>query len=244
MTDLILSSLLAGDSPKSMKVGLSVMTKLRLKSIPEQELTSALLSETVLQPITLLKMGVRCPCMGENKLMVVLNGWAFLTLWGPLDLLGLPISWILMRIGGAKVPVPVRTWVVTLEDTLTVFISIWIGLLVTFQFTTGGSLKTCAALDSAPMTISSKRTVRTPCKAPPHSETPSAVSWWTVGMTPWIIAGTSLFANNLCGEFPLVVLVAEFLSLVWVVTNESLSGSLTASTSSSELLTVSTSSLE
>ena len=36
----------------------------------------------------------------------------------------------------------------------------------------------------------------------------------TGGMTPWMIAGTSLFANNLCGEFPFVVSVKKIPSLV------------------------------
>ena len=73
MTDLSLSGVLAGDSPKSMKFGFLAMAELRPKSISQQELTSA----TVLRLINLLKMGVGCPCLGKNRLMEVLDGWAF-----------------------------------------------------------------------------------------------------------------------------------------------------------------------
>ena len=66
MTDLSLSSVLAGDSPKSMKFGLSSATELCLKSILQQYLTSVLSSETVLQLIELLKMGVGFPCSREK----------------------------------------------------------------------------------------------------------------------------------------------------------------------------------
>ena len=141
-------------------------------------------------------------------------------------------------------PVPVIILVVDLGDTLTVFVSIGIGVPATIQFTTGGSLKTFTALGAVPVKISLKRTARTACKVPPHVETPSAVAWWTGGMTPWMIAGTSLFTNNLCGEFPFVVSVKTFPSLVLVATFRSLARSLTASSSSLELLKASTSSLE
>ena len=98
-------------------------------------------------------MGVGCPCLGENLLMEVLNGGAFLNFWGPMDPVGLPISWLLMRIGGTEGPIPVRTLVVALGDTPTVFISIGISRLATFQFATEGFLKTRAALGTAPATI-------------------------------------------------------------------------------------------
>ena len=83
----------------------------------------------------------------------------------------------LMWIGGAEFPVPVRTCVVNLGDTQTVFISIGISLLVNFQFTNGGCLKAHAALGAASVTIYSARIIHTACKAPPHIETPSAVAW-------------------------------------------------------------------
>ena len=161
--------------------------------------------------------------------------------WAPL---GLTISCLLIRIGGAEIPVPVRTLVVALGDTPTVFIPIGIDLLATFQFTTRGSSKTRAVLDATTVTISSNITERTACKAPPHVKTPSVFAWWTGGTTPWMIDGISLFTNNLCGEFLLVVSVKEFPSLVQVANNESLFGLLMASTSSSESLIASTSSSE
>ena len=55
--------------------------------------------------------------------------------------------------------------------------------------------------------------------------------WLTGGMMNGMIAGISLFVNNLCGEFPLVVSVSVFYfpsSLVWVATNLLLFGSLSA----------------
>ena len=69
-------------------------------------------------------------------------------------------------------------------------------------------------------------------QSPSTFATPSAVIWLTDGMTPWMIAGISLFVNNLCGEFPLVVSVSviflSFPSPVLVATNGSLFGSLLA----------------
>ena len=169
-----------------------------------------------------------------NWWIEALIGWVFLTLWGKIDPLGLPIFWILMRIGGAEVSVPIITWVVLLGNTQTVFISIGISQFAYFQFTTGRSLKTCAALGIVLVTISSKWTVCNTCKSPPLVETSSPVAWWTGGMISWTIAGISLFTNNLCWEFPLVVSVVEFLLLVWVAINGSLFGLLMASTSSLE----------
>ena len=78
MTDLSLSGVLAGDTPKSMKFGLLEMTELLPKSTLLRAYMSALLSGTVLRPINLPKMGVECPCLGENQLIEVLNGWALL----------------------------------------------------------------------------------------------------------------------------------------------------------------------
>ena len=87
----------------------------------------------------------------------------------------------------------------------TVFLSTGIGLLAFFQFITGGSLRTLAVLRVAPVTISLWRTARTACKSPLLVVNPSVVVWLTRGMMPWMIAEISLFVNNLCGEFMLVV---------------------------------------
>ena len=68
MTDFILSSVFEGNSPKSMNFVLSVTTKLRPKSVPHQELMSALSSETVFRPIALLKISVGSSCSGKKSI--------------------------------------------------------------------------------------------------------------------------------------------------------------------------------
>ena len=55
----------------------------------------------------------RFPMFGR-KLMEVPNGWAFLTSSGPMEQLGLPISWFPMLFGGTEVLPPLRTGVVNL----------------------------------------------------------------------------------------------------------------------------------
>ena len=185
-----------GKQPKIHEVWRLETTELRPKSIPQRELTSALSLATVLRPITLLEIGVRCHCSEENQLMKVFNEWAILTFSGTMHLLGLSISWRLVLIGGAEVPVPIRTWVVVLEVTPTIFISIGIGLFATFQFTISGSLKTQAALGATPVTVSSERTICIACTTPSHVKTASTVACWTGRMKPLIIAGISLFSNN------------------------------------------------
>ena len=57
----------------------------------------------------------------------------------------------------------------------TVFLSHGIVPSMSFQFTNGGSLKTCAAMCAASVTIYFGRIVRTECKVPPLSATPPAV---------------------------------------------------------------------
>ena len=66
MTDLSLSVVLAGDSLKLMKFGLSATTELLLKSILFRLQMSSLSSGIFLGPTILLKMGVECPCMAVN----------------------------------------------------------------------------------------------------------------------------------------------------------------------------------
>ena len=104
-----------------------------------------------------------------------------------------------MIIGGTEGPVPVQTGVVALGGITAVFLSCGIGPLVFFQFITGGSLITPAALHVAPVTISLWRTARTACKSLPLVATPPAVVWLTDGMTPWMIAGIYMFVNNFRG---------------------------------------------
>ena len=153
-----------------------------------------------------------------------------------MDRLGPSIFWLHMLIGEAEGPVLVRTWVVVLGGIPKVFSSTGISPLMSFQFITGGSIRTTAVLRVAPGTISLWRTGRTACKAPLLVATPYVVVWLNGGMMPWMIAEISLFVNNLCGEFSLVVSLSvmflSFPSLVWLSTNESLFGSLLASSSS------------
>ena len=80
-----------------------------------------------------------------------------------------------MLIGGTEVPVPVQNWVVVLGGIQTVFLSTGIVPPVSFQFTTGGSMRTFAALHVAPVTIYLWITACTACKALPLVATPSAV---------------------------------------------------------------------
>ena len=122
-----------------------------------------------------------------------------------MDRLGPSIFWLPMLIGGTKGPVPFQTWVVVRGDIPTVFLSTLIVLIMYFKFITGGYLRTPAVLDVAPITISLWITASTPCKALLLVATPSEVIWLTRGMTPCMIAGISLFVNNVCGEFPLVL---------------------------------------
>ena len=130
-----------------------------------------------------------------------------------MDRLGPSIFWIPVLIGGTEGPVPVRTWVVFMGGIPTVFLSTIIVPPVSFQFTTVGYLRTPAALRVAPVRISLWRTERTACKFLTLVATPYAVVWLTGGMMPWMIAGISLFINNLCGEFTLVVSVSVIFSV-------------------------------
>ena len=127
--------------------------------------------------------------------------------------LGISIFWLPMINRGIEGPVPVQTWVVVLGGIPTVFLSTLIVPSVYFQFTTIGSLRIPAVLHDAPVTICLHRTATTACRALPLFATPSAVVWLTNGMTPWMISGISLFINNLCGEFPLVVLLSVIIPL-------------------------------
>ena len=146
------------------------------------------------------------------------SGSAFLASYRIMNLRGTSILCLFMLIGETEGLVPVINLVVVMGGIPKVFLPTRIILLISFQFITGGSLRTPAVLRVALVTISLWRTTRTACKALPLVATPSAVVWLTVRMTPWMIAGISLSVNNLCGEFPLVVFVSVifpfFLSLV------------------------------
>ena len=85
MTDLSLSVVLAGNSSKSMKFGLSATTELLTKSILLRAQTSALYPETVLGPINLLKMDVGCTFTEKNLLMRASSGSEFLALVTMMD---------------------------------------------------------------------------------------------------------------------------------------------------------------
>ena len=122
--------------------------------------------------------------------------------------LGPSIFWIHMLIWGLEGPVSVQTEVVALRLSTTVFLSCVIVPHASFHFTTGGSLRTPAALRVSPVMISLWRTTHTACKTLPLVATPSTVVWLNGGVTPCMISGISLFINNLCGKFALVVSVS------------------------------------
>ena len=124
-----------------------------------------------LRPITLLQFFARSLCLAELPLMEVSNVWAFLISSGTMYRLGPSISWLLMVVGETEAPAPIRTGVVNLGEVPTVFPSHGIVLSVSFQFNTGGSLKTLAALCAASVTNYFDRTVRTACKVFPLAAT-------------------------------------------------------------------------
>ena len=149
--------------------------------------------------------------------------------------LGISNFWLSIIIWGTEVPVPGRTEVVDLWDIPAVFISSENVPPAPFQFSSGRSLRTPAALRVEPVEIYLRRTPCTACKTLPLVATPSTDVWLNVGMTSCMISGIAgiyLFVNNLCGEFPLLVLVSLIFSflppLVRVSTNGSLFGSLLA----------------
>ena len=185
-----------------------------------------------LVPITLLQLGAGSLCWEGILLMEPSSGSEFLTSWGMMDRHGPSIFYLSMLFVGTEFPVPVLTGVVVLGGITMVFLSTGIGPLAPFQFTTGGSFRTPAALHVTPMTISLCRTARTACKYLPLVATPSTVVCLTGRIMTGIIAGISRFVNNLYGEFTLVVSVSVgflfFTSLVWVATNWSLFESLLA----------------
>ena len=88
-TELILSAVLAGESPKPTNFGLSPRTELHAKSIPPRKLTSALSSETVSKPITLLKKDVECQFTAKDPSMGASSGSAFLAFFAILEWFGL-----------------------------------------------------------------------------------------------------------------------------------------------------------
>ena len=125
-----------------------------------------------------------------------------------MDRLRPSIFWRPMLTGGTDGPVTFQTWVLVWGGIPTVFLSTGIVPPLSFQFTTGGYIKTPAALCVAYVTISLWRTALTACKSFPLVATPSAVVWLTGGMTPRMISGISMFVNNLCGNFSSVVSVS------------------------------------
>ena len=182
-----------------MKFGLTERTVSLPKFIQLRAWTSALDSMVNFLLIILLQVGVGYLCLEGIILMEALSVLALLTYWGMMYCLGPSIFCLPVLIGGTEGTVPVQTGVVVLGGIPKVSLSCGIGPLVSFQFTTRGSLITPAALRVAPMTISLWRTARTAWKSLPLVATPSAVVWLTGGMTTGMIAEISWFVNNLCG---------------------------------------------
>ena len=133
------------------------------------------------------------------------SGSAFLASCGIMDSLGPSIFWLCMLIGGGRGSSTSQNLSIGSGGYSDNFLSTGIGLLAYLQFFTRGSLRTPAVLRVASVTISLWRTVCTACKAPILAVTPSMVLYLTGGMTPWMIDRISLFVNNLCGEFLLLV---------------------------------------
>ena len=167
--------------------------------------------------------------------MEVPNGWASLTSWGPMDSLRLPIYWLSILVGETEGLEPIWTGLVNLGVITILFPYGGLFSSVFIQFTAVEYLKTCAALRAASVPISFERIVRRACKVPVLAATPSAIRG-AGGMTNGMISGMSRSINNCFGESLLVVSVSVskiFLpSLIWVATNWSLLGSLSALSSS------------
>ena len=168
--------------------------------------------------------------------MGVSNGWASLIHWGPMDPLGLMISWLLVLIGEPVVLPPIRTGEANLVDPMSVLPSRGVVPSVPCRLASAGVCKSCAALHNASVTISFKRIVWHACKFSSLPAASSVIVWSIGGIAAGMISGMSLLINNLCGEFLLVVSVSVtflfFPSLVWLSTFGSLFGSLYVSSSS------------
>ena len=168
----------------------------------------------------------------------MLNGWAYLLHWGPMDPLGLIIYWLPVLIWELVVLPSIKTGEANLVDPMSVLPSCEVVLYVRFRLRSAGVWKTRTSMCAVSVMISFERIVSQACKISPLLAASSTIVWPIEGIATGIIYGMSRLINNLCGEFLLVVSVSVtfliFTSLVWVATFGSLFGSISV-LSSSEL---------
>ena len=151
MKDLILSAVLAGDSSKSKKFGLSATTELLAKFILLRVLMSALSLETVLRPIKLPKMDVECPCTDKIRLMGASSGSDFLALVAMMERLGLTIYWFSSHVGYMKVLLKHGLGGVNLLVATVVLMSLEVDLSLPVRITSLGVWKKCVPLQRCPL---------------------------------------------------------------------------------------------
>ena len=160
---------------------------------------------TVLGTITLLKIGVECPCTDRNKLMGASSGSDFLTFCGIMDRLGLTISCVPVRVGELEVPMKFELWRVNLAVATAVLTSRGVELSMPVRLTSLGVRKMPATLRAVSVTISFGSTVWRASKLSHITCTSSVTSWSIRQISPWMIFGTNRFFGNFCVDFPLVV---------------------------------------
>ena len=116
-------------------------------------------ADTVLGPITLLKMDVECPCTVENPVMGALNGSAFHALVVMMDRLGLKIYSAPVLVGEMEVLLKLGIGGFNLVLDTEVLTSCCVETSLPVQITFLGFRKMQAPLRAASMTVSFGSTV-------------------------------------------------------------------------------------
>ena len=196
MTDLKLSVVLAGESPKSIKFGLSEMTELLAKSILLRAYTLVLSSGNILRLITLLKMGVGYPCTAGNRLMEASSGSKFLASRRTMDRLGLTIYCVPVRVEESEVLMQFGLWRVNLAVATEVLTSCSMDPPLPVRLTYLGVRKMRAPLRAASVMIYFWSTVWRAPKVSWITGTSSVTSWSIRRIAPWMIFGMNRFFNN------------------------------------------------
>ena len=158
-----------------------------------------------LGPITLLKMGVGCPCLAGNRIMEGSSGSAFLASCVMMDRLGLTISCVPVCVGDSEVLLKVGLLIVNLAVDTAVLTSCGVELSLPIQIISLGVRKMHAPLRAVSVTISFRSTVLHTPKVSRIYGTYSVTSWSIGQIAPWMIFGTNQFFNNFCEIFLLVV---------------------------------------
>ena len=162
-------------------------------------------SGTVLGPITLLKIGVGCPCTAGNWLIEASSGSAFLASSGMMDRLGMKIYCVPVRVGELEVLMKFGLYRVILAINTAVFTPRGVEPSLSVLLTSLGVQKMCAPLRTASATISFGSII---WYAPKVSRIPftSSMMIWSIGqIVHWMISGKNRFFNHFCGKLPLVV---------------------------------------